>query len=173
MMKFPGKRKSKHYFPVSARDPLLQPVLPENDAANSWIVGIDQILVDIEAKVDDGFVARYGLSLGHSLVIEDDVAEALYAELVDNNLITHQFAGGTIGNTLHNYSVLADDRSVLLGVMCNNVQIGGYAYRYLCNTSSRTDLNYLQGVDGAIGRCFTHGRCDSQYGFSVYPHDGH
>ena len=25
----------------------------------------------------------------------------------------------------------------------------------MCNTSSRTDLNYLQGVDGAIGRCFT------------------
>ncbi|WP_158783842.1 inosine/guanosine kinase [Pantoea sp. BAV 3049] len=155
-MKFPGKRKSKHYFPVSARDPLLQQVQPENpEAGSSWIVGIDQTLVDIEAKVDDEFVARYGLSMGHSLVIEDDVAEALYAELVRENLITHQFAGGTIGNTLHNYSVLADDRSVLLGVMCNNVQIGGYAYRYLCNTSSRTDLNYLQGVDGAIGRCFT------------------
>ncbi|VFT74760.1 inosine-guanosine kinase [Klebsiella aerogenes] len=56
---------------------------------------------------------------------------------------------------MHNYSVLADDRSVLLGVMCSNIDIGGYAYRYLCNTSSRTDLNYLQGVDGAIGRCFT------------------
>ncbi len=39
--------------------------------------------------------------------------------------------------------------------MCSNIEIGGYAYRYLCNTSSRTDLNYLQGVDGAIGRCFT------------------
>ena len=111
--------------------------------------------MDIEAKVDNAFVARYGLSVGHSLVIEDDVADALYAELMRDNLITHQFAGGTIGNTMHNYSVLADDRSVLLGVMCNNVQIGGYAYRYLCNTSSRTDLNYLQGVDGAIGRCFT------------------
>ncbi|STB33226.1 inosine-guanosine kinase [Citrobacter braakii] len=71
------------------------------------------------------------------------------------NLITHQFAGGTIGNTMHNYSVLADDRSVLLGVMCSNIEIGSYAYRYLCNTSSRTDLNYLQGVDGPIGRCFT------------------
>jgi inosine kinase len=44
---------------------------------------------------------------------------------------------------------------VLLGVMCRNIEIGGYAYRYLCNTSSRTDLNYLQGVDGPIGRCFT------------------
>ena len=154
-MKFPGQRKSKHYFPVSARDPLLHVTQPENNAASNWIVGIDQILVDIEAKVDDEFVQRYDLSVGHSLVIEDDVAEDLYNELTRNNLITHEFAGGTIGNTLHNYSVLADDRSVLLGVMCNNIQIGGYAYRYLCNTSSRTDLDYLQGVDGAIGRCFT------------------
>lgn len=154
-MKFPGKRKSKHYFPVSARDPLLHQALPDSEVASSWIAGIDQTLVDIEAKVDDAFIARYGLSSGHSLVIEDDVAEALYEELEREGLITHQFAGGTIGNTMHNYSVLADDRSVLLGVMCSNVQIGGYAYRYLCNTSSRTDLNYLQGVDGAIGRCFT------------------
>ncbi|ELP14553.1 inosine/guanosine kinase, partial [Salmonella enterica subsp. enterica serovar Agona str. SH08SF124] len=45
--------------------------------------------------------------------------------------------------------------SVLLGVMCSNIEIGSYAYRYLCNTSSRTDLNYLQAVDGPIGRCFT------------------
>ena len=120
-MKFPGKRKSKHYFPVSARDPLLQATQQEQEEG-SWVVGIDQTLVDIEAKVDDGFLQRYGLSAGHSLVIDD---------------------------------VLADDRSVLLGVMCNSIQIGSYAYRYLCNTSSRMDLNYLQGVDGAIGRCFT------------------
>ncbi|ORM65814.1 inosine/guanosine kinase [Pantoea rodasii] len=153
-MKFPGKRKSKHYFPVNARDPLLQ-ATPQEQEEGSWVVGIDQTLVDIEAKVDDDFLQRYGLSAGHSLVIDDATAEALYNELMRDGLISHQFAGGTIGNTLHNYSVLADDRSVLLGVMCNNIQIGGYAYRYLCNTSSRMDLNFLQGVDGAIGRCFT------------------
>ncbi|MDE1189320.1 MAG: inosine/guanosine kinase [Pantoea sp.] len=153
-MKFPGKRKSKHYFPVSARDPLLQ-VSQQVQEEGSWVVGIDQTLVDIEAKVDDDFLQRYGLSAGHSLVIDDATAEALYNELLRDQLISHQFAGGTIGNTLHNYSVLADDRSVLLGVMCSNIQIGSYAYRYLCNTSSRMDLNYLQGVDGAIGRCFT------------------
>lgn len=168
-MKFPGQRKSKHYFPVNARDPLLQPAQPESETGTSWVVGIDQTLVDIEAKVDNAFVARYGLSVGHSLVIEDDVADALYAELTRENLITHQFAGGTIGNTMHNYSVLADDRSVLLGVMCNNVQIGGYAYRYLCNTSSRTDLNYLQGVDGAIGRCFTLISDNGERTFAISP----
>ncbi|QDY41257.1 inosine/guanosine kinase [Candidatus Pantoea soli] len=153
-MKFPGKRKSKHYFPVNARDPLLQATQQEQEEG-SWVVGIDQTLVDIEAKVDDDFLQRYNLSAGHSLVIDDATAEALYRELMAQQLISHQFAGGTIGNTLHNYSVLADDRSVLLGVMCNNIQIGGYAYRYLCNTSSRMDLNFLQGVDGPIGRCFT------------------
>nr|WP_314263247.1 inosine/guanosine kinase [uncultured Moellerella sp.] len=156
-MKFPGQRKSKHYFPVNVRDPLLQPVNDAMDADNNkaYIVGIDQTLVDIEAKVDDEFIERYRLSKGHSLVIEDEVAEALYQELMDKELISHEFAGGTIGNTLHNYSVLADDRSVLLGTMCNNIPIGSYAYRYLCHTSSRVDLNYLQGVDGPIGRCFT------------------
>lgn len=157
-MKFPGQRKSKHYFPVSLRDPLLQPIqerMDEGENCKSYIVGIDQTLVDIEAKVYDAFIERYRLSKGHSLVIEDDVAEALYSELTRHALISHEFAGGTIGNTLHNYPVLADDRSVLLGTMCTNIQIGSYSYRYLCHTSSRVDLNYLQGVDGPIGRCFT------------------
>mgnify|MGYP000257581438 FL=1 len=63
-MKFPGKRKFKHYFPVDARDPLLS-TAPEREASPSWVVGIDQTLVDIEAKVDDAFIARYGLSVGH------------------------------------------------------------------------------------------------------------
>ncbi|MCW8112841.1 inosine/guanosine kinase [Yersinia intermedia] len=168
-MKFPGKRKSKHYFPVNARDPLLQPAQTENEVSTSYIVGIDQTLVDIEAKVDEGFIARYGLSQGHSLVIEDDIAENLYQELTANGLITHEFAGGTIGNTLHNYSVLADDRSILLGTMCSNIKIGSYAYRYLCNTSSRTDLNYLQAVDGAIGRCFTLISDNGERTFAISP----
>lgn len=155
-MKFPGQRKSKHYFPVSLRDPLLSSQELINSAGDhAYIVGIDQTLVDIEAKVDDDFIQRYQLSQGHSLVIEDAIAEKLYRELTEKNLISYEFAGGTIGNTLHNYSLLADNRSVLLGTMCNNIQIGSYAYRYLCHTSSRMDLNYLQGINGPIGRCFT------------------
>ncbi len=153
-MKFPGKRKSKHYFPVSARDPLIHASPGETDMIG-WVVGIDQTMVDIEAKVDDAFLERFSLSCGHSAVLSDHTAEQLYQELLERQLITHQFAGGTIGNTLHNYSTLADDKSVLLGVMSNNIHIGDYAYRYLCNTSSRVDLNFMQGVEGAIGRCYT------------------
>ncbi|MGP1959667.1 MAG: inosine/guanosine kinase [Arsenophonus sp. NC-TX2-MAG3] len=169
-MKFPGQRKSKHYFPVSLRDPLLfSQELINSESDHAYIVGIDQTLVDIEAKVGDDFIQRYQLSHGHSLVIDEITAEELYRELIEFNLISHEFAGGTIGNTLHNYSLLADDRSVLLGTMCNNIQIGSYAYRYLCHTSSRMDLNYLQGVDGPIGRCFTLITENSERTFAISP----
>jgi len=153
-MKFPGQRKSKHYFPVHARDPLVSQAQVSKKMSRIHVVGIDQTLVDIEAKVSDEFIEKFGLSKGHSLVIDDKTAELLYCELKSQGLVTNEYAGGTIGNTLHNYSVLADDKSILLGVMSQDIQIGSYGYRYLCNTSSRMDLNHLQGVDGAIGRCF-------------------
>ena len=154
-MKFPGRRQHKHYFPVENKNPLTNQMEDEQKLARSYIVGIDQILVDIEAKVDDSFLDEYNLKRGMSQVIPDEVTHKLYQRLKDEHLVNYEFAGGTIGNTMHNYSVLADDRSVLLGVMSENIKVGGYAYRFISNTSSRVDLNYLQPVDGPIGRCFT------------------
>ncbi|PKF77515.1 inosine/guanosine kinase [Vibrio sp. vnigr-6D03] len=154
-MKFPGQRKSKHYFPTHSRDPLVNQIRQTPKLSRPTIIGVGQTIVDIEARVDDDFLERYELSKGHSLVLEEQKADALYRELTEKNLITHEYPGDTIGNTLHNYSVLADSKSVLLGVMSKNIEVGSYAYRYLCNTSSRMDLNYLQTVDGPIGRCYT------------------
>ncbi|MBS3798960.1 inosine/guanosine kinase [Pseudoalteromonas sp. BDTF-M6] len=154
-MKFPGRRRHKHYFPVEEKDPLTNQINAESRLKRSYIVGIDQIVVDIEAKVDLAFLDEFGLRRGMSQVIDSETTNALYDRLKLNEMIDYEFAGGTIGNTMHNYSVLADDRSVLLGVMSENIKIGSYAYRFLCNTSSRVDLDYLQPVDGPIGRCFT------------------
>ena len=154
-MKFPGRRQHKHYFPVDNKNPLTNQLNSTPKLVRNYIVGIDQILVDIEAKVDQAFLDEFNLRRGMSQVISDEVTERLYARLKEQQLINYEFAGGTIGNTMHNYSVLADDRSVLLGVMSQNIHVGDYAYRYVSNTSSRVDLNYLQPVDGPIGRCFT------------------
>ncbi len=153
-MKFPGQRKSKHYFPVSSRDPLVSSDVNKK-IHSTHIIGIDQTLVDIIANVPSHVIEDFELSVGHSLVIDSDKAEKLYQYLQDHKLITHEYAGGTIGNTIHNYSVLSDDESILLGVMCESIKIGSYGYKYLCNTSSAVNLNHLQGVDGPIGRCFT------------------
>ncbi|MAD05452.1 inosine/guanosine kinase [Pseudoalteromonas shioyasakiensis] len=154
-MKFPGRRRHKHYFPVEAKDPLTNQLNSTDRLQRSYITGIDQIVVDIEAKVDQAFLDEFQLRRGMSQVIENDITNALYDRLKLDNMIDYEFAGGTVGNTMHNYSTLADDRSVLLGVMSENIKIGSYAYRFLCNTSSRVDLDYLQPVDGPIGRCFT------------------
>jgi inosine kinase len=170
-MRFPGQRKSTHYFPVDKRDPLLCQSAEAACLEPTHVVGIDQTLVDIESVVSDSLLERYDLSKGHSLVISDAQAEQLYEELRGADLIAQQFAGGTVGNTLHNYSTLADDNSILLGVMSREIRIGSYAYRYLCNTSSRVNLEHLQPVDGPVGRCFALITSDGERTFAI--NEGH
>jgi len=154
-MRFPGRRKQRHYFPVENKDPLTNKLSESVELKHPYVVGMDQTIVDIEAHVSDQLLEKYQLKKGLSQLVESDVAEALYQEMIELGLELDQHAGGTIGNTMHNYSVLADDRSVLYGVMSENIKVGNYAYRYLCNTSSKVDLQHLQPVDGAIGRAFT------------------
>lgn len=166
-MKFPGQRKAKHYFPVNERDPMVRQSNASRALKSSYIVGIDQTLVDIEAQVSPEFLNKFGLVEGESNLLDDETAEALSEALEYSTIVTKQFAGGTIANTIHNYSVLSDSRSVLLGIMSETIRIGSHAYRYLCNTSSKVDLDYLQPVEGPIGRCFTLISDDGQRTFGI------
>lgn len=166
-MRFPGRRKHKHYFPVHARDPLILNTSPMQRTSTTHVVGVDQTLVDIDARVPDSLLADYGLPKGGSTVIDGDRATRLYDQLHSEKLISYEFAGGTVGNTLHNYSLLADDASVLLGVMSESIRLGTSGYRYLSNTSSRVNLDHLQPVDGPIGRCFALVTPDGERTFAI------
>ncbi len=166
-MRFPGRRKHKHYFPVNQRDPLLDYAGVDAPKVKINVVGIDQTLVDIDARVPEELLARYELPKGGSTVIPNDQALRLYDELFEHKRISYEFAGGTVGNTLHNYSVLADDTSVLLGVMSEVIRVGTSGYRYLSNTSSRVNLDHLQPVDGPIGRCFALVTPDGERTFAI------
>lgn len=169
-MKFPGRRKLKHYFPVSQPKPALptSEVQPNKD---TYVVGLDETIVDVIANVNDDFLARHKITKGLSNLVDHDTATEIYAELVAQGSISDHFAGGTIGNTLHNYSVLADDKSVLLGVMSANIQLGSPAYHYICHTSSKVDMNHLQGVEGDIGRGITLITEDGERTFAIAPGD--
>ena len=154
-MKFPGKRKSEHYFPKKekTRENEFKNVL---EAESYYIVGIDQLLVDIECHVSDEFIKENGLTKGQSHILSDEDTAKIYSHLQNGNFITGEYAGGSVGNTLHNYSVLADERSVMLGTIKKSITVGDYAYKYIRNTSVRVDLSYLQPIDGDMGRaiCF-------------------
>jgi len=153
-MKFPGRRKSKHYFPTTERGR----VSFQESAASApvYVVGIDQLLVDIEAKVDESLLHDLGIPKGQSMLLDDDALERVYQQLKREDRIVGEFAGGSVGNTLHNYSVLADDQSFLLGTITSQITVGDYAFHYIRNTSSRVNLSHLHPVAGPMGRagCF-------------------
>ena len=169
-MRFPGRRKLKHYFPVSQPKPVLptSEVQPDKD---TYIVGLDETIVDVVANVSDQFLETFNIQKGLSNLVDPETASAIYSELTAQNSISDHFAGGTIGNTIHNYSVLADDKSVLLGVMSANITLGSPAYHYICHTSSKVDMNHLQGVAGDIGRGITLITPDGERTFAIAPGD--
>ncbi|WP_337843250.1 inosine/guanosine kinase [Rheinheimera sp.] len=169
-MKFPGRRKLKHYFPVS-QPKLTLPSYEVRPELDTYVVGLDQTIVDVIANVSDDFLQKYGIGKGLSNLVEHGKADLIYQELVASNAISDHFAGGTIGNTIHNYSVLADDKSVLLGVMSANIRLGSPAYHYLCHTSSKVDMNHLQGVQGDVGRGITMVTPDGERTFVIDPSD--
>lgn len=166
-MRFPGRRKHKHYFPVHERDPLLHHAGVDTPEVQIHIIGIDQTLVDIDARVSDELLERYELPKGGSTIVPNERALALYDELFESSKIAYEFAGGTVGNTLHNYSLLADDAAILLGVMSDPIRFGTSGYRYLSSTSSRVSLDHLQPVDGPIGRCFALITPDGERTFAI------
>lgn len=165
-MKFPGKRKTKHYFPVteSGRIPF---DLDFSERGSVYLVGIDQLIVDIEANVDFSFIQKFGITKGESVVLPDQIVEEIYRELKKSNSIIGEYAGGAIGNTLHNYSVLSDSRSVALGAISKNISVGDYAFKYICTTNSFVDFSYLKPVDGPMARALCLLTPDRERSFAI------
>jgi inosine kinase len=166
-MKFPGKRKSEHYFPVAEKG--RESADPQHLRTEPfYLVGIDQLLVDIECSVEAGFLESHGLKKGESQILDDREAETIYRELKAGGRILGEYAGGSVGNTLNNYSVLSDERSVALGAISRNITVGDYAFKYIRNTSAKVDLSYLQPSEHAMGRamCFVTPDRERTFGIS-------
>lgn len=154
-MKFPGRRKTKHYFPVTEKGRLSISEDPES-AKDVYIVGIDQLLVDIEIEVSDEFLSQHDFKKGESFIIDDDLCEKIYQECSEKNLIRGEYPGGAVGNTLHNYSVLSESSCYALGAINKNIVVGDYAFGYLSKTSGLVDMSHLMPSEKSMGRalCF-------------------
>ncbi|MDP7322139.1 MAG: inosine/guanosine kinase [Bacteriovoracaceae bacterium] len=154
-MKFPGRRHTKHYFPVTekGRTSLSQPLQSKSDV---YIVGIDQLLVDIEIEVTDEYLKSYQFDKGQSFIIDDHLCEKVYSECKEKGLIRGEFPGGAVGNTLHNFAVLSDNACYAFGSIKRQIEVGDYAFKYLSKTSGLVDMTYLQPAQKPMGRalCF-------------------
>lgn len=150
-MRFPGSRKTKHYFPVNSEGRVPFEYSHENQSGN-YIVGVDQLIVDIEVHVPEEFLQKNDIPKGESIVCSDDFVDGLIKNFDDTVTVVGEFAGGAIGNTLHNFSVLSDNRSVAFGTISKNISVGDYAFKYICSTNSHVDFSYLKPFPGNMGR---------------------
>jgi len=164
-MRFPGQRKTKHYFPVAERGRVSFD--ERTDAAPIYVVGIDQLLVDVEAHVDELFLKATGIAKGQSELLDDATVDRVYRQLKADGRIVGEFAGGAVGNTLHNFSVLADDHSHLLGSITSQITVGDYAFHYVRNTSSRVNLSHLYPTGGPMGRAICFVTPDGERSFGI------
>jgi inosine kinase len=165
-MKFPGRRNTKHYFPVEEK----QRSSFDSDIqrpGNVYVVGLDQLLVDIEIPVSDDFLADYEFKKGESFIIDDELADKIYWSFKNSQQITGEFPGGAVGNTLHNFSILSDCPSVALGAINKTIELGDYAFKYICNTSSKVNLTYLQPCSRPMGRALCLVSPDGERTFAI------
>jgi inosine kinase len=165
-MKFPGRRNTKHYFPVEEKQ---RSSFDEeiNRPGNVYVVGLDQLLVDIEIPVNDEFLKKHNFKKGESFIINDELAETIYREQKSLGSISGEFPGGAVGNTLHNFSILSDSPSVALGTINKNIEVGDYAFKYICNTSSKVNLSYLQPCPRPMGRALCFVSKDGERTFAI------
>ncbi len=166
-MKFPGRRKSKHYFPVTERNrfPVEQDFFSQQGQVS--LLGLDQVMVDIDIFVDDEFLKSLNIEKGSSHLFEEDRVERILEEAKKGQKIRGVYPGGAIGNTIHNFCVLADNSSFLLGAMSKTIEVGDEAYLYISKTSAKVDLSYLATSNGAIGRALSFITPDGERTFGI------
>ncbi|MCK5796564.1 MAG: hypothetical protein KAI47_05250, partial [Deltaproteobacteria bacterium] len=171
-MRFPGQRIAKHYFPVSSPTPRNPPVEapPSQDSAPGkrwYILGLDQIIVDLEVHAPESFTHDLGLVRGESMQLTDTRYRQLIADL-DAQGVTYRYAaGGTVSNTLNNYVLLADEPSMLLGSLPKSITPGDAAFHYVAQTHRLVDLEHLQAYEGMVGTAVTFVFPDGERSFAV------
>ncbi|MBW1809533.1 MAG: inosine/guanosine kinase [Deltaproteobacteria bacterium] len=167
-MRFPGDRLAKHYFPVPKKTTRLGDVR-QKAGARWWLVGLDHILLDMEVTGECDFLEEFGLQIGESVVLGDGRFKDLVARLKSQNLPVTYAAGGTVANTLNNYTYLSNEPARLLGAIQKNIQVGQPAFHYVSQTPPAVDMNHLVAVDGSIGTAITFISADGERSFAVAP----
>ena len=167
-MRFPGDRDAKYYFPVTDKRTSLTPV--KDDAVRWSVLGLDEVLVDLEVygcTVD--FVKELGLVPGESVQLAPDAMQRLLARVADSGLAWRYAAGGTVANTLANYTHLSGEPAVLLGAIQRNITPGSPAFSYVAQTPKAVSLDELIAEEGEIGLAATCFTPDGERSFGVAP----
>ncbi len=168
-MRSPGQRRRTHFFPSTKTAENFLDDEPDTGLQAYDVVGIDQTIVDIVFKCDNAVLNRFGLSKQYSVHLPDHEINEIDRYGLEHGLIRSSNAGGAVGNTLHNYSVLSGRESLLLGMISENIRLSDHAFRYVRTTSPLVILDQMQLGAGPIGRAITFVAPDGERSFAIAP----
>ncbi len=166
-MRFPGIRKGKYYFPVTEK----KSTLTTTTTTKPWyIVGLDEVLVDLEIHgCPLSILPELGLISGESVQFSAEEITRLLNRVEELGLEVRFAAGGTIANTLCNYTHLSGEPAILLGAIPETIRPGTPAFAYVAQTPKAVNLDYLIPVAGQVGIAVTCFTPDGERSFAVAP----
>lgn len=153
-MRFPGQRNPKHYFPVTRKQKRVDPAL-EAEHPGWYLVGLDQVLVDMEVRAPLRFIVEAGLTPGESNRLGEARFRELLARIEGAGLRFRYAPGGTVANSLCNYTFLSGEPAYLLGTIEDCIRPHGPAWSYVAQTPRALSLEHLTPVPGSVGTAIT------------------
>ncbi len=167
-MEFPGFRNPKNYFPVGKK---ATTVGDESSLAKRrWsLLGLDQVIVDMVVHGAEHYVNDLKLTVGESVPLSQAQFQDLLARIEREQIPCSFAAGGTVANTLNNYTFLSREPAVLLGAIESAIQPGSPAFAYVAQTPKALDLGQLVSVAGSIGTAITFVSATGERSFAVAP----
>lgn len=166
-MHFPGNRTPQHYFPVEERAMRRLGHSDEEVAGAYYVVGLDQLIVDIEVRCGRDLLDRFQIPHGESVVLADDAYALLSEFITTNQLVKSVTAGGAVGNTLNNYTFLSGEKAYMLGTIDNTIAPGSFAFRYVNDTPRAVSLDNCLPVDGHLATAITFVTPDGERSFAL------
>ncbi len=168
-MRFPGQRIAKHYFPVTKKAVRIDPD-QQGEGEGGWcVLGLDQVLVDVEVHTPADFAEDMGLISGESIQLSERDCQRLLQRLDDQGISCRYAPGGTVANTLNNYVFLSGESAVLLGAIESCIRPGQPAFHFVAQTPKGVDLTHLVSVEGSVGTAITLIDPSGERSFAVAP----
>ncbi|MDY0060470.1 MAG: inosine/guanosine kinase [Myxococcota bacterium] len=169
-MRFPGPRVAKYYFPVTEKKTAVTPPAERLDGGAWYVVGLDEVIVDLEVQgVPPELLPELGLVLGESVQLSPLAMKGLLEEILRRGLRWRYAAGGTVANTLCNYTHLSGEPALLLGAIESCIRPGSAAFAYVAQTPKAVSLEHLLARDGQVGIAVTCFTPDGERSFGVAP----
>ncbi len=167
-MHFPGPRIAKHYFPVTKKSSRVRG--RREDSPRRWyLVGLDEVIVDVEISGPMELARELGLVPGESIQLSPEDLHRLLDDVCARGLVPTYAAGGTVANSLENFTHLSGEPAVLLGAMPTGIRPGTPGFAYVAQTPKAVDMAHVLPVDGDIGTAITFLTPDGERAFGVAP----